>query len=279
MAAMPPLLLRPAVWPPLLLPALALTVLLLAAAGDPEQRLADERALVSARLRATENAASDSAQRVSELALRRQQAERRLGERAAALAPLLPLAERMALFPAETLLAVPAPPEQTVRGLAVLHGLMRTVERQAAELRAELAQVQAAQRELGQALTTLRKAQAAQALEAAQLDRQLEVARSERVRADDAAADAARRAAAEAARAESVRGALDAMAAAKARAEAQIRQDASARRNWPRLRDPGCGPGGRLCCRWPGRWCGAGATRRRRAGPMGWRSGRRRRGA
>ncbi len=215
-----------AAMPPLLLPALALTVLLLAAAGDPEQRLADERALVSARLRATENAASDSAQRVSELALRRQQAEQRLSERAAALAPLLPLAERLALFPAETLLAVPAPPEQTVRGLAVLHGLMRTVERQAAELRAELAQVQAAQRELDQALTTLRKAQAAQALEAAQLDRQLEVARSERVRADDAAADSARRAAAEATRAESVRGALDAMAAAKARAEAQIRQDA-----------------------------------------------------
>ena len=223
-----------AVKPPLL--ALLLLGLLAAAAPatdqrleqarDEERRLAEERVDAASRLRAAEIAVSHAAQQVGELAQRRAAAEQSLGERAAALAPLLPLAERLALFPAETLLAVPAPPEQSVRGLAVLHGLMRTVERQAGELKTELAQVQAAQRALDAALPALRSAQAEQALLAARLDRELDAARAERALAEDAAAEAAKRAAAEASRAESVRAAIETMAAAKSRAEAQIRKDA-----------------------------------------------------
>lgn len=196
------------------------------AARAEEQRLADARIAAAARLRETETAVDDAAQQVAALAERRRLAEQKLRERAAALGPLLPLAERLGLFPAETLLAVPATPEQSIRGLAILHGLMRTVERQATQLRQELAQLQQLQQALDAALPRLRAAQAEQAQQGAQLDRQLVIARTNRALAEDAAADAARRGAAEAARAETVRAAIAATEASRARSQLQLEQDA-----------------------------------------------------
>ena len=180
----------------------------------------------SALVRTADEAVSAAAQRVVALEAEHRAAEGVLQERAAALAPLLPLAERLGMFPAETLLAVPVPPAQAVEGLAVLHGLMRTVELQAAAVRAELARVEAAQRALDAAMPQLRAAQAEQRVHAAQLDRQVEQARAQRAQTDDAAADEARRAAVEAARAESVGAAIDSMAAARQRAELQLKRDA-----------------------------------------------------
>ncbi len=52
------------------------------------------------------------------------------------MAPLLPLIERLSLYPAETLLAVPMPPEQAVRGVLVLRGIARQLETEAEALRA-----------------------------------------------------------------------------------------------------------------------------------------------
>ena len=227
---------------------LAVVLLLLAAAAPPptsdsqldqaraeEQRLSDASVRAAASQRDADNAVAAAAQRVAELSERRRAAEAKLRERAAAIAPLLPLAERLGLFPAETLLAVPAPPEQAIRGLTVLHGLMRTVELQAAQLRAELAQVQAAERALDEALPKLREAQAAQAVQSALLDRQFAVARATRARIEDAAADQARRSAAEASRAETVTAALETMAASRARTQALLEQDAE--RNGRQRRD------------------------------------------
>ncbi len=191
-----------------------------------EQRLSDASVRAAANLREAENAVTEAAQRVAGLDERRRAAEARLRDRAAAIGPLLPLAERLGLFPAETLLAVPASPEQAIRGLTVLHGLIRTVERQAVELRAELAQVDAAQRALDAALPRLREAQAAQATQSALLDRQLALARATRSRIEDAAADQARRSAAEAVHAETVGAALETMAASRARTQALLEHDA-----------------------------------------------------
>ena len=212
---------------------LSLLILLAAARAAPaldaraeEQHLAEARVTAAAKLREAELAVTEAASQVAALTERRRAAERTLRDRADALGPLLPLAERLGLFPAETLLAVPAPLEQSVRGLAVLHGLMRTVERQAVELRQELAHVQDAQRALDAALPGLRAAQAEQSLQGAQLDRQLVIARTNRALAEDAAADAARRGAAEAARAESVRAAIVLMETSRARAQALLEQDA-----------------------------------------------------
>lgn len=193
------------------------------AEGD---RLAQQRIAAAARMRSTETKAAEIATEVESLAARQRDAEQRLAERAAALAPLLPLIERLALYPAETMLAVPAPPQDTLRGLAVLHGLARQLEQEAAALRAEQASVQALSQEIAAALPRLHAVQAAQASQAAELDEQIEAARAGRLRAEDAAANAARRAAVEAARADTLRNALIAMEAERARAEARAQDDA-----------------------------------------------------
>jgi len=197
------------------------------AAEAEEGRLTQQRIAAAARMRSSEAKAADAAAEIEALATRRRSAEQRLAERAAALAPLLPLIERLALYPAETMLAVPAPPQDTLRGLAVLRGLARHLEQDAAALRAEQATVQALEDDIAAALPKLHAAQASQASQAAELDRQIEAARAGRLRAEDAAADATRRAAAEAARADTLRNALAAMEAERARAEARARDDAA----------------------------------------------------
>ncbi|MBR0677990.1 hypothetical protein GXW77_17615, partial [Roseomonas alkaliterrae] len=49
--------------------------------------------------------------------------------RAAALAPMMPAMRRLSLWPAETLLAVPLPPEEALRGALVLQGIARQIRR------------------------------------------------------------------------------------------------------------------------------------------------------
>ena len=61
---------------------------------------------------------------MEELAHRRQAAQARLAATAAEIAPLLPLFERLSLYPAETLLAVPMPAEQAATG-ALVRGLQQ----------------------------------------------------------------------------------------------------------------------------------------------------------
>ena len=90
-----------------------------------ERRLANARITAAAQLRRTETEAADAAAQVEALTARQHEAERRLAERSAALTPLLPLMERLGLFPVETLLAVPAQPGDALRGLSILHGLAR----------------------------------------------------------------------------------------------------------------------------------------------------------
>ncbi len=197
-----------------------------AAAAD-EQRLARERVAAAARLGETESEVADRAAEVSALSRRRDAAAARLADRARALAPLVPLMERLALYPAETLLAVPSPPEQTLRGLSVLRGLARDLEREAASVREEQARLGAEQRALDEALPLLRASQAAQAELARALDQQIAAARASRREAEEAGEEAGRRAAAEAARADTLRAALSALEAARSRAEAQARADAA----------------------------------------------------
>ncbi len=197
------------------------------AAQLQEVRLAEKRVATAASLREVESQAAGMAAEIERLAARKRDAEHRLNERAAALAPLLPLVERLALYPAETLLAVPVPPATALRGLAVLRGLARQLELDAAALRAEQAEVAQSEQALKAAVPKLRAAQAMQAAQSAVLDLQIEAARSGRAEAEDAATDAARRAAAEAGRAETLRAAIAGMAAERARAEARAQADAA----------------------------------------------------
>lgn len=197
------------------------------AASAEEQRLAAQRVTAATRLHETETEVAARATEVSDLAEQRAAAEGRLRAHAATLAPLLPLIERLALYPAETLLAVPAQPGDALRGLGVLRGLARQLEQEAQGLRAEQAALDERTRALNAALPALRQAQATQAEQAQALDAQLATAQALRQRMEEAGAEAHRRAAAEAAQAESLRGALATLEASRARAEAQARDDAA----------------------------------------------------
>jgi len=193
-----------------------------------EARLATQRVAAAARLRELETASSDAVDQVAELARRREEAEQRLAQRAADLGPLLPVVERLALFPSETMLAVPLAPEQSVRGLLVLGGLLRKLETDATALRAEQARIVALGAELDHALPELQRRQAAQSAQAAALDAQMQQALTGRKAAEGVAADSARKAAAEAARADGLRAAIARLEAERQAAEARAAAEAKA---------------------------------------------------
>ncbi|WP_264716519.1 murein hydrolase activator EnvC family protein [Limobrevibacterium gyesilva] len=199
-----------------------------AAAQAEERRLGAARVEAAARLRELESATEAAAARVEALAQRRAAAQARLAARAADIAPLLPLIERLSLYPAETLLAVPMPPEQSVRGVLVLGGIARQLETEAAALRAEQAEVAALQAQLDAEMPKLAAAQAAQAQAEAALDAQIAAAREARRVAEDAGAEAARRAAAEGARATNLRAAIAKIEAERRAAEARAKAEADA---------------------------------------------------
>jgi septal ring factor EnvC (AmiA/AmiB activator) len=214
------------------------------AAADEERRLAQSQVAAAAKLRQAEEALAAASARVADLEQRRQAAEARLTARAADLAPLLPLIQRLSLYPAETLLAVPRPPEQAVRGMLVLGGLVDRLEREADGLRAEQAEVASLQRQLDDAMPTLAAAQEEQTRQAAALDTEIDHMRAFRKANEDAATTSARRAAAEAAKADGLRAAIARLEAERQAAEARAREEQQALARPPA---PGVGePGGQL---------------------------------
>jgi septal ring factor EnvC (AmiA/AmiB activator) len=239
-------------WPSFLAAILALSLLAVGIAGAQdvararaeEQRLVAERVAAAARLQGLEGVTLAAADRVAALAQRQREAEARLQQRSAELAPMLPVIERLALYPAETLLAVPVPPEQAVRGLLVLAGIGRQLEADAAAVRAGQAETARLRQETEAELPVLAAAQAQQAHAAVALDAAIGQAQAKRRAAEDAAAEATRRAAAEAARAETLRAALSRLAEGRkaADAAARHRQEALASPAGPDLG----GPHGRL---------------------------------
>ena len=198
------------------------------AAAAEEERLGRERAVAVERLRALEASTEAKSQVVAELARRRGEAEGRLAARAAELAPFLPLIERLGLFPAETLLALPMAPEDSVRGLIVLGGMMRDLEAEAAKLRAEQVEVDGLQAQIDRELPGLAAAQAAQTQAGLALDAQIAAARDARRNAEGAAAEAERRAAAAGARAADLRAALARIEEERKAAEARAKAEAEA---------------------------------------------------
>src|SRR5690242_20707301 len=144
-----------------------------AAAAAEATRLTAERVAAAARLRQAELATADAAAHMDALAARRREAQARLDAHMRTLEPLLPLIERLSLYPAETLLAVPEAPDQTLRGVLVLRGLTRQVVREAITLRREQAELDAAARAEAAEAPKLAAAEAAQKAQADDLDRQI----------------------------------------------------------------------------------------------------------
>ncbi|GCE90042.1 metallopeptidase membrane-bound [Komagataeibacter diospyri] len=106
----------------------------------------------TARLQHTEQQAADLDSRITDLHTEQAALRQQLAREVARLSPLLPLAERLSLYPADTLLAVPLPADRAVTGLLVVHGMMGDIANQAraihdrrtrlAQLDGELAQQQ-----------------------------------------------------------------------------------------------------------------------------------------
>jgi septal ring factor EnvC (AmiA/AmiB activator) len=190
-------------------------------------RLAHERVEAAAKLRQAEAATADAATRIDELAQQRRDAEQRLKVRADAMQPLLPLIERLSLYPAETLLAVPASPEAALRGVLVLQALSRQMEIEAEALRRDQAALDAATEALRHEAPRLSEAEAAQKREADALDQQIAAAHEAQATAEAQANDAASQAASAATRADSLRAALTALEAQRRADEAKARDDAT----------------------------------------------------
>ncbi len=176
-----------------------------AQAAHAAASLAAERDKAAAKLRAAEAATLQSADRMADLAHDQQDAKARLDARAAAIAPLLPLIERLSLYPSETLLAVPESPEDAVRGLLVLRGISRRLEAEATALRAEQAALLAARAATSAEAPRLAAAERAQQEAARELDRQIAATNLDRRAAETKSAADARRATELAARVDSLR--------------------------------------------------------------------------
>ena len=187
------------------------------AAADQAARLAADRLAADAALRTTQAATAAASTRLDEVEAARRDADARLTTLQAKLEPLLPVLQRLSLYPAQTLLAAPLPAEQAITGLIIVEGLADQVRADAAALEAQRAAVAALRRQALDAATQLKAAQARQADEVVALNRSLATART-------GEAAAARRAVA-AARAEQ-----DAAALASALKSAIARADAAASR-------------------------------------------------
>jgi murein hydrolase activator len=190
-----------------------------AAAAAEAQRLAADRIVAAAQLRHAETSTAEIAARMDALAAQRRQAQASLDAHAETMQPLLPLIERLSLFPAETLLAIPAQPEETLRGVLVLRGLAAQLGQEAVALRREQARLDAATHAMQAEAPKLAAAEMEQQSQSAALDRQIALARAQQKQAEGEATEASQRAATAASRAETLRamlGELDAQRRAEA---------------------------------------------------------------
>ena len=190
-------------------------------------RLAHDRVEAAAKLRQAEAATAEIATQIDALAQRRRDAEQRVADRAKALQPLLPLIERLSLYPAETLLAVPAPPDEALRGVLVLQSLSRQIEIEAEALRHDQADLEAAVAALQLEAPHMAEAEAAQRRQADALDQQVEAAHQDQAAAEAQANEAANQAALAASRRDSLRAALAAIDAQRRADEAKAKEDAA----------------------------------------------------
>ncbi len=175
----------------------------------------------------TERNAAGAAERVLALAVLREQAQRALDADARALAPLVPVATRLSLYPAETLLAAPLAPGDAVTGLMVLRGMAAELERRARDVRDNQARLEGLAGRLTAEQARLLVLQRRQSEQQAAIAARAEAAAAVQ-RASDAAADQATRLAADAAaRAATLGDAVARIEAAEQAAQARFARQAA----------------------------------------------------
>lgn len=121
------------------------------------QALALSAATVAAtsQLHDTEQQISDLSERINAIRDEQRNLQNALRTSAQALAPILPLAERLSLYPSDTLLAAPVPQGEAVTGFLILRGLSRQMEVQAQGMRTQQARLSAVDADLSAQYATL----------------------------------------------------------------------------------------------------------------------------
>jgi septal ring factor EnvC (AmiA/AmiB activator) len=197
--------------------------------AEEEVRLADQRVEAARAAQAAEADVEAARERLVEAERLRAAAAGAFTRRAEQLRPLLPAMIRLSLWPAETVLAVPAEPDEALRGALVLRGLVRKLEEEAAGLRAAEAEAARAAAAAAGEAAALAQAEARAREAVAGVETRLAEARRRREAADEAEDRAADRAQAAAAQARDLADMLQRLERERTRREAEERANAAAR--------------------------------------------------
>jgi septal ring factor EnvC (AmiA/AmiB activator) len=206
-----------------------------AASGEVRQRAEEEVRLAGERVEAARRAQEAEEEVLGARAtadLARQAgaaASAAVRARAEALSPLLPVMLRLSLWPAETVLAVPAAPEEALRGALVLRGMVRKLEEEAAALRLAQHDADAAAAVAERDAAALARAEAQARAAAERVEAELAEARRRRAAAEAAEDQAADRAQAAAAQARDLAEMVQRLERERVRREAEERANAAVR--------------------------------------------------
>jgi septal ring factor EnvC (AmiA/AmiB activator) len=198
-----------------------------ALAASRAQALAARRVQAAAMLRTIETRVQDAAQLVRDASAAQKAAEDGVAERTRTLSALLPLALRLSRYPAETLLAAPAPPDKAIEGLLAAHGVAAELERQVAALRTQQDQARALAESVTRRKAVLAAERGRQDEAASALDQQIRAAGQAQTAALDQEAASAQAASALAAKADDLRSAIAAMDEAERQAARKAAQQAA----------------------------------------------------
>ncbi len=163
-------------------------------AAELERGLARQRVAMAERAQRADAALDAAQDREREASLAAIAARAEVERRAAALAPLMPAMRRLSLWPVETLLAVPLPPEEALRGVLVLQGMARQVRRDVEALHEADAEASRRARQAAIEATIVAAARTEALAAARALDTEIAATRQREAEARQAEREAGRRA-------------------------------------------------------------------------------------
>lgn len=205
------------------------------AAAAEEGGLARQRVAMAARVQEAERALDGAQQRKGAAEAAALAAFTEAANRAAGLAPMMPAMRRLALWPTETLLAQPAPPDEALRGLLVLQTMARQIRAEAEELRLANAEAERRTRIAAAETVVVAAAEAELHQAAAALDEEIAATRLREREARATQRAEAQRAQEALARANDLHEMLTALEREQARQEAQARVREEARQPRPAM--------------------------------------------
>ena len=200
------------------------------AAQDHARSVALSSATVAAaeQLQKTEIRTETVQAQVEDLRVDQQATQDALRSDAKALEPLLPVAQRLSLYPMDALLTGAGPTENVVRGLLVMRGLGNLLETRAESLQSRRKDLKAIESRLSGQVAELSRIESIQTQQRAELAKQATAARNAQIQSNTAARLASSNASQEAARQKALQAELNSVLAAETAAMAQLQREAEA---------------------------------------------------